>query len=88
MEIQFKKYEWREDRLGNNWFIDPDGYGHMVLFDISLLRVYRDIIDKILRFLPMEESMLESLMGKWVGENFKFKRIETIEWPRQGGIND
>ena len=86
MEIYFKNYEWRKDRLGNNWFIDPEGHGHMVLFNTSLLRIYHDIRENILRYIPMEESMLMSLMGKWVGETFKFKRIETIEWSRQGGI--
>ena len=77
MDTYFKKYEWRKDRSDEIWFIDPDGYGHLGLKKNKNLWVYRGIKDKILRFLPMEESMLQSLMGKWVGETFQIEGIRT-----------
>jgi hypothetical protein len=78
MEIYFKKYEWRKDRSDEIWFIDPDGYGHLGLKKNKKIWIYRGIKDKILRFLPMEESMLQSLMGKWVGETFQIEGINTF----------
>ena len=78
MEIYFKKYEWRKDKYDVIWFIDPEGYGHLGLKNENYLAIYRDIIDQILRYIPMEESMLESLMGKWVGETLQIEGINTI----------
>ena len=76
MEIYFKKYEWRKDEYDVIWFIDPEGDGHLGLRNKDLF-IYRYIIDQILRFLPMEESMLESLMGRWVGETLQIEGINT-----------
>jgi hypothetical protein len=78
MEIYFKKYEWRKDKYDVIWFIDPEGYGHLGLKNENYLAIYRDIIDQILRYIPMEESMLESLMGKWVGETLQIEGINTL----------
>jgi hypothetical protein len=78
MEIYFKKYEWRKDIDEDIWFMGPDGYGHLGLVENkNLLWIYRDIKDKILRFLPMEVSMLQSLMGRWVGETFQIEGLNT-----------
>jgi len=77
METYFKKYEWRKDRLGIIWFVGPEGYGHLGLNNENYLTIYRDIIDQILRYIPMEVSMLESLMGKWVGETFQIEGLNT-----------
>jgi len=77
METQFKNYEWRKYRNGNIWFIDPEEYGHLGLKNENYLSIYRDIIDQILRYIPMEVSMLESLMGRWVGETFQIEGINT-----------
>ena len=79
MEIYFKKYEWRKDEYGKLWFMNPEEYGHMGLTKYKELSIYRDIIDQILRYIPMEESMLESLMGKWVGETFQIEGINTSQ---------
>ncbi len=80
MEIYFKKYEWRKDKNGNIWFIDPEGNGHLILERNKLLWIYRDIKDQILRYIPMEVSMLESLIGRWVGETFQIEGI-IIPYP-------
>ena len=77
MEIYFKKYEWRKDELGTIWFVDPEGYSLLELTENKRLWIYRDIIDQILRYIPMEESMLESLMGRWVGETLQIEGIRT-----------
>ena len=81
MEIYFKKYEWRKDELGTIWFVDPEGYSLLELKENKRLWIYRGIIDIILRFLPMEESMLQSLMGKWVGETFQIEVKSTFFHP-------
>jgi hypothetical protein len=83
METYFKKYEWRKDRLGIIWFVGPEGYGHLGLNNENYLTIYRDITDQILRYIPMEESMLESLMGRWVGETFQIEGINTKDYPYQ-----
>ena len=75
METYFKKYEWRKDKNGNICFIDPEGYGHLGLLNENYLTIYRYIIDQILRYIPMEEYMLESLMGRWVGETLQVKGL-------------
>ena len=75
METYFKKYEWRKDLEGTIWFIDPEGFGHLELEKNKKIWIYREIKDIILRFLPMEESMLESLMGRWVGETFQIEGL-------------
>jgi len=75
METQFKNYEWRKDRNDDIWFSDPKGYGHLGLVHIKDLLIYRDIRKKILRYLPMEQSMLNSLMSKWVEETLQVKGL-------------
>ena len=77
METYFKKYEWRKDEYGCIDFVDPEGFGHLELENNEDLWVYGDIKDKILRYIPMEEYMLESLMGRWVGETFQIEGINT-----------
>ena len=74
METYFKKYEWRRDIFGIIWLIDPEGDGHLGLRN-KYLFIYRYIIDQILRYIPMEESMLESLMSRWVGETFQIEGL-------------
>ena len=76
METYFKKYEWRRDKNnGGIFFMDPKGYGHMELVEGRYLHVYADISEGILRYIPMEESMLESLMSRWVGETFQIEGL-------------
>ena len=77
MEIYFKKYEWRKDEFDSIWFIDPEGFGHLQLEKDKHLWIYRDIKENIRRYLPMEQSMLNSLMSKWVGETFQIEVIST-----------
>ena len=77
MEIYFKKYEWRKDEFDSIWFIDPEGFGHLELEKNKKLWIYRGIKDKILRYIPMKVSMLESLMGRWVGETFQIEGLNT-----------
>jgi len=77
METQFKNYEWTKDEYGCIDFVDPEGFGHLELENNEDLWVYGDIKDQILRYIPMEESMLESLMGRWVGETFQIEGINT-----------
>ena len=81
METYFKKYEWRKDKNGNICFIYPEGYGHLGLLNENYLTIYRYIIDQILRYIPMEEYMLESLMGRWVGETLQIEGIKTVVDP-------
>ena len=83
METQFKKYEWRKGKFDSIWFIDPEGYGHMGLLKNKELLIYREIKDQILRYIPMKVSMLESLMGRWVGETFQIEGINTKDYPYQ-----
>ena len=78
MEIYFKNYEWRKDIFGIIWLIDPEGDGHLGLRNKDLF-IYRDISEGILRYIPMEQSMLESLMGRWVDETFQVEGINTIQ---------
>jgi hypothetical protein len=78
METYFKKYEWRKGRFDSIWFIDPEGYGHLELEKNKKLWIYGDIKDQILRYIPMEKAMLESLMGRWVGETLQIEGINTI----------
>jgi hypothetical protein len=78
MEIYFKKYEWRKDIFGIIWFMDPEGDGHLGLKNKDLF-IYRGISENILRFLPMEESMLDSLISRWVGDTFQIEGINTIQ---------
>ncbi len=78
MEIYFKKYEWRKGRFDSIWFIDPEGYGHLQLEKNKKLWIYRDITDQILRYIPMEDSMLQTLMGRWVGETLQIEGINTL----------
>ena len=78
METQFKKYEWRKDELGTIWFMDPEGFGDLELGDKNLW-VHRDIKNKILRYLPMEESMLDSIISRWVGDTFQIEGINILE---------
>ena len=76
METYFKKYEWRRDKNnGGIFFMDPKGYGHMELVEGRYLHVYADISEGILRYIPMEESMLDSLMSRWVGETFQIEGL-------------
>ena len=84
METYFKKYEWRKDEYGIIWFIDPKGLGHLKLENENYLVIYREIKKNIRRFLPMEESMLESLMGRWVGETFQIEGINTDSFSSYG----
>ena len=77
METYFKKYEWRKGRFDSIWFIDPEGYGHLELEKNKKLWIYGDIKDQILRYIPMEKAMLESLMGRWVGETLQIEGINT-----------
>jgi len=76
METQFKRYEWRRDKNnGGIFFMDPEGYGQMELVEGRYLHVYADISEGILRYIPMEQSMLESLMSRWVGETFQIEGL-------------
>ncbi len=77
METYFKNYEWRKDEFDSIWFIDPEGFGHLELEKNKKLWIYRGIKDKILRYIPMKVSMLESLMGRWVGETFQIEGLNT-----------
>ena len=77
METQFKGYEWRKDEYDSIWYIDPEGFGHLELEKNKKLWIYRGIKDKILRYIPMKVSMLESLMGRWVGETFQIEGLNT-----------
>ncbi len=81
METYFKKYEWRKDEIGIIWFVDPEGYGHLGYSGKNYLTIYRYIIDQILRYIPMEESMLELLMGRWVGETLQIEDIKSVVDP-------
>ena len=75
METYFKKYEWRKGRFDSIWFIDPEGYGHLELEKNKKLWIYGDIKDQILRYIPMEKSMLQTLMSKWVEETLQVKGL-------------
>ena len=82
METYFKKYEWRKGKFDSIWFIDPEGYGHMGLTKNKELLIYRDIKENIRRFLPMEQSMLNSLMCRWVGETFQVEGLTVPTVPQ------
>ena len=71
METQFKRYEWRKDEFDSIWYIDPEGFGHLELEKNKKLWIYRGIKDKILRYIPMEKSMLQTLMSRWVEETLQ-----------------
>jgi hypothetical protein len=90
METYFKKYEWRKNKYGFIWFVDPEGYGHLNLEKNKNLWVYGDIREKILRYIPMELSMLESLMSKWVEETLQVKglNIFRITWLLKTPVGD
>ena len=77
METQFKNYELRKDEYGCIDFVDPEGFGHLELENNEDLWVYGDIKDQILRYIPIQQSMLQTLMSRWVGETFQIEGINT-----------
>ena len=79
MEIYFKKYEWRKVKDGFIFFIDPEGYGHLELEKNKKLWIYGDIKDQILRYIPMEQYMLQTLMSRWVEETLQVEGIHTFQ---------
>jgi hypothetical protein len=82
METYFKNYEWRKGKFDSIWFIDPEGYGHMGLTKNKELLIYREIKKNIRRFLPMEESMLKSLMCRWVEETLQVEGLTVPTVPQ------
>ena len=82
METQFKKYEWRKGKFDSIWFIDPEGYGHMGLLKNKELLIYREIKDQILRYIPMEKFMLQTLMSRWVEETLQVEGLTVPTVPQ------
>ena len=80
-EISLGLYEWRKDEDGDIWLKDIDTYkryGHMYLVKKSKdLYVYKNLFTEIQSYFPLEESDLLELIGRYVGETFQIKGINT-----------
>ena len=79
MEIYFKKYEWRKDKDGIIFFIDPEGHGHLELEKNKKLLIFHRIRENILRYIPMEQYMLQTLMSRWVEETLQVEGTHTFQ---------
>jgi hypothetical protein len=80
-EISSGIYEWRRDEDGDIWLKDTDTnkrYAHMWLEKKSKeLYVYKNLFTEIQSYFPLEESDLLELIGRYVGETFQIKGINT-----------
>ena len=77
-EISSGLYEWKKDKYGDIWLVDTNGYGHMWLIKESKnLYVYNDLFTEIQNYFPLEKTDLLELIGRYVGETFQIKGINT-----------
>ena len=77
-EISSGLYEWKKDEDGDIWLLDTnEGYGHMRLKKSKVLWIYDNLFTEIQSYFPLEESDLLELIGRYVGETFQIKGINT-----------
>ena len=78
-EISSGLYEWRKDKWGDIWLVDTnDNYEQMMfLKKYDNLYVFNNLFTEIQSYFPLEKSDLLRLIGRYFGETFQMKGINT-----------